>query len=303
MDKVKETQHSQDKKIKVLQNSINFNLEYKNLSKKKINYFRKNIEKEFITANSKNLCGELNYKKYGVKNNNPLKRLTELYCDGFLLSVRMHPKDCNKPGMVGLGNKHIRNFVKDMELETHDVKIRRCKEVVNKESLVLGRNGLQKSYRHVVYKVGCADIPITKIIKVLEKKDLRNSKGIYLEDVDFTTDYSGSFNKEEIIDHLLSIGYKLQNSVETTMDESIGTIAYNNYAVGRNCVSFLQSIGGCTIRSKIYDKMVQMLESKGVQDFIGNHWKNWIMQKDTRLASSRDASKDRGLTRLETTLY
>ena len=218
------------------------------------------------------------------------------------MSVRMHPKDCKKPGMVGLGNKHIRNFVKDMELETHDVKIRRCKEIVNKESMVLGRNGLQKSYRNVVYKVGCADIPIAKIIKALEKKDLRNSRGIYLEDVDFTIDYSGSFNKEEIIDHLLSIGYKLQNSV-TTMEESIGTIMDNNYAVGKNCVSFLQSIGGCTIRSKIYDKMVQMLESKGVQDFIGNHWKNWIIQKDTRLAKSRDKSVQRGLTRLEATLY
>ena len=279
-------------------------MEHKNLKKTSVNYFHNNIEKEFIAANSKNLCGELNYNKYGVKNNNPLERLTELYCDGFLLSIRMHPEDCKKPDMVGLGNKLIRNFVKDMELETHDVKIRRCKEIVNEESLVLGRNLLQKIYKHVVHKVGCTDIPIAKIIKVLEQKDFRNSKGIYLEDVDFTIDYSGSFNKEEIIEHLISIGYNLQNETTTDLTAgNTGTIVDNNYSVGRSCVSFMQSVGGCTIRSKIYDKMVQMLESKGVQDFIGNHWRNWIIQKDTRLAKSRDASKDRGLTRLEATLY
>ena len=41
--------------------------------------------------------------------------------------------------------------------------------------------------------------------------------------------------------------------------------------------------------------MVQMLESKGV----GQSWNDWVCQKDTRLAKSRDLCKDRGLTHVE----
>ena len=41
-------------------------------------------------------------------------------------------------------------------------------------------------------------------------------------------------------------------------------------------------------RSKIYNKMVQMLECKGVHDTIGCHWKDLVSQEDTRLAQARD---------------
>ena len=44
--------------------------------------------------------------------------------------------------------------------------------------------------------------------------------------------------------------------------------------------------------------MVQMLENKDV----GQSWNDWICQKDTRLAKSRDLCKDRGLTHVEVSL-
>ena len=49
--------------------------------------------------------------------------------------------------------------------------------------------------------------------------------------------------------------------------------------------------------------MVQMLESKSVRETVGQHWKDWVCQKDTRLANARDLAKDRGLTRAEVTFY
>ena len=49
--------------------------------------------------------------------------------------------------------------------------------------------------------------------------------------------------------------------------------------------------------------MVQMLESKSVRETVGQHWKDWVCQKYTRLANARDLAKDRGLTRAEVTFY
>ena len=46
-----------------------------------------------------------------------------------------------------------------------------------------------------------------------------------------------------------------------------------------------------------------MLESKSVRETVGQHWKDWVCQKDTRLANARDLAKDRGLTRAEVTFY
>ena len=56
-------------------------------------------------------------------------------------------------------------------------------------------------------------------------------------------------------------------------------------------------------RSKIYNKMVQMLECKGVRDSIGCHWKDWVSQENTRLARARDEASQRCLTRAEVTFY
>ena len=43
--------------------------------------------------------------------------------------------------------------------------------------------------------------------------------------------------------------------------------------------------------------MVQMLENKGVRETIGQHWKDWVCQKN--LAKARGLANDRGLTRAE----
>ena len=38
---------------------------------------------------------------------------------------------------------------------------------------------------------------------------------------------------------------------------------------GQNCLTYMETINGMSTRSKIYNKMVQMLDCKGVRDTIG----------------------------------
>ena len=62
--------------------------------------------------------------------------------------------------------------------------------------------------------------------------------------------------------------------------------------VGNNCLTYKETVQGVTTRCKIYNKMVQMLESKSVRETVGQHW---VCQKNTRLAKARDLAKDLGL--------
>ena len=69
----------------------------------------------------------------------------------------------------------------------------------------------------------------------------------------------------------------------------------NTDQVGNNCLTYMESVDGLRTRCTIYNKMVQMLESENV----GQSWNDWVCQKDTRLAKSRDFCKDRGLTHVK----
>ena len=65
----------------------------------------------------------------------------------------------------------------------------------------------------------------------------------------------------------------------------------------------METVQGVTTRCKIYNKMVQLLESKCIPETVGQHWKHWVSQKNTRLANARNLAKDRGLTRAEVKFY
>ena len=66
----------------------------------------------------------------------------------------------------------------------------------------------------------------------------------------------------------------------------------------------METTQGVTTRCKIYNKMVQMLECKGVRESIGQHWKDWVSQEDTRLAKAIGMPREvEGLTRAEVTFF
>ena len=125
-------------------------------------------------------------------------------------------------------------------------------------------------------------------------------RGLFLKDIDVTMDYAGSFDREEVIDYMVSNhDFRRQGAVE----DATKTILDNSNKVGQNCLTYMETINGMSRRSKIYNKMVQMLECKGVRDSIGCHWKDWVSQDGTRLAGARDEARQRGLMRAEVTFY
>ena len=112
-----------------------------------------------------------------------------------------------------------------------------------------------------------------------------------IKDIQLSTDHAGSFNKEVIHYLMTNEGFCMQGHADRT-------ILDNTDQVGNNCLTYMESLDGLTTCCTIYNKMVQMLGSKNV----GQSWNDWVCQKDTRLAKSRDLCKDHGLTHVEVSL-
>jgi hypothetical protein len=112
-----------------------------------------------------------------------------------------------------------------------------------------------------------------------------------------------ALTRNKLNDHLTSLeDFKEQGSINNG-EEYPRTIVDNDAMVGKNCLTWMENVDGITTRQKIYNKMMQMLECKSVRSTVGSHWKDWVCQKGTRLASARDRAKEHGLTRAEVTIY
>ena len=97
---------------------------------------------------------------------------------------------------------------------------------------------------------------------------------LFLKDIDITMEYACSFDREEVIDYMITNhDFRCQGADATK------TILDNSDKVGQNCLTYMETINDMSTRSKIYNKMVQMLECKGVRDTIGCHWKDWCLSK------------------------
>ena len=258
--------------------------------------------------NSLNRTGKINYNEGGIKDDVGLQSVTEKFVDNFLLRVLV--ADYNTKGgkniYIGTQNKAIRDLLSAYELNKCIVKaiaFKKLRQTPTKEELekMPMRNLAKKAdvYYYQDYKVACPNVEYAKAINFLRTADLATI-GMVVKDFDVTMDYAGSFDKAEVIDHLVT---KLGFSVQGQKCNTLQTIVDNDASVGRNCLTYMETTGDIFTRKKVYNKMVQMLECKSVRNSVGCHWKDWVCQQGTRLADARDKTKYRGLTRAEVTFY
>ena len=143
------------------------------------------------------------------------------------------------------------------------------------------------------------EFKISNVVEFLRTDEYR-IRNIFLKDIDVTMDCSRSFDKDEIIHHLTTKeGFRMQGGTK----EAERTILDNTDQVGNNCLTYMETVQGVITRCKIHNKMLQMLEIKSVRVTVGQHWKDWLCQKNTRLTKARDLAKDRGSIRVEVTFY
>ena len=267
-----------------------------------------------IKANALNRTGNVDYNKCGKLDGIGFEKVSDKFVDNFLLCVLVPDYNTEKKkkirinNFIGSQNRKIRELLIANGFGKCIVKGISFKEVkILKEEMLdnipdRNRNKEAQIYFEQVFKIACPNVDYSKVMDFLRKFDY-NGYGYYLKDVDITLDYSGSFDKYKVIDHLTSFkDFREQGSLNNG-ENYPRTIIDNDAMVGKNCLTWMENVGGITTKQKIYNKMVQMLECKSVRSIVGSHWKDWVGQKGTMLATARDQAKERGLTRAEVTIY
>ena len=267
------------------------------------------VLEELAKKNSLNRTDSANFNKYGQQDGIGFSPCSDKFVDNFLFYVYVPDYFVTAKKTyteVGHVNKHIRDMLDRYGLHKCKVKavaLSPLKEKPSELDKVHGRLKTKETEETVYYvqefKVACADKEYSDVLKFL-RTDEYKIRNIFLKDIGVTMDYAGSFDKDEVIQHLTTKkGFRVQGSA----NDANRTILDNTDQVGNNCLTYMETVDGLTARCKIYNKMVQMLESKSVRETVRQHWKDWVCQKDTRLANARDLAKDRGLTRAEVTFY
>ena len=269
------------------------------------------VLESLVRANALNLTGNLDYNKYGKLDAVGFEKVSPLFIDNFIFTLLVPDYNLNNKRQniyLGSQNRKIRELLAGNGFEQPNVKGVGLQVVeIPKQDMLenmpdANKNKETKKYYEQSFKIACPNIEYSTVMKFLRNVDY-NGYGFFLKDLDVTMDYAGSFDKYKCIDHLTSVeDFREQGSFKI-VEEYPRTIVDNDKEVGKNCLTWMENIDGIKTRQKIYNKMVQMLETKSVRSKVGSHWKDWVCQSETRLADARDKAKDRGLTRVEVTFY
>ena len=260
-------------------------------------------------SNALNRTGTINYNDLGQKDGVGLTSVTEKFIDNFVLAVLVPDYNVKngKYCFCGASNKSIRELLDDAGLNKCVVKAICCSKVQStpsddmlKSIPFMDHTKTVESYYIQEYKVATPNLGYRAVMEFVRAKEY-NSIGMFLKDFDVTMDFAGSFNKDEVIEYLVKEhDFRMQGDENTL---SPRTILDNDRFVGRNCLTYMEEIRGFVTRQKIYNKLVQSLESQSVRSVVGCHWRDWVVQQGTRLAEARNKSSNRGLTRAEVTIY
>ncbi|CAC5394758.1 unnamed protein product [Mytilus coruscus] len=190
------------------------------------------------------------------------------------------------------------------------------------EKMELKANGIRGTRQ--TFKIACPNEPIDKVLDALPFGVSLADHGIRLQDVDITKDFAGSFDRTTLRNHMLTNhGFRMQNRRHNVMDLDdkyafvdkdddmedgedaldTPTILRNTKSVGGNCLTYMDKHNGHPIRSKVYNKFVQSLESASVVGNMGYHLWDWCNNPGSRLRETIDRSLEHGLTRVEVTFY
>ena len=274
------------------------------------------IETMLSTLNKHINKSDIAYIDYslGGDNNQSNNPLNEVFCDKIIvftpieniylfklndnneqeIDIKHIPKE-----LLGKSTANIKfafNHI-GLSINKNQIKPTRIKYIVNEIYINQTTNYIQK------LKVDLDQFSSDKDIAILSNteniKFLSNNNNC-INEIDFTQDFSGLINKEEVITWLLiNRDFRMQVS----HDLATHTILDNDFKISRNCLTFIKHTNIGDIRYKFCNKFVQSLESPSVRDLVGSHLGDYISNPNDKLKEAIMLAKDTGILRLEITFY
>ena len=191
-----------------------------------------------------------------------------------------------------IGNSSILKTIAEIE-KTHPVRQKWEERTLNKAFAVF------------VVKVDVSNIPIQELQKYIkELEQALFTIGYYIYCVDYTRDFSGTMDKEELAKYLIEEeDFRIEGDT-SDMDKN-NIVLKNNSSVGRNVLTYLRRDRGSMQRVKFYNKIVSNLEAGEVRNSFGGHIFDYVYSSNERLRRLfwHPDTKKRGITRIEVSLY
>lgn len=271
----------------------------------------------------------------GGTNNKELKPLCSRFCDNIIIHFII-PEDIIK------NNKALKNYIKrkgtndQPEENTPKSKEDRqfnkvlkeitpflannteiIRELFNKFDILINKTSIKPTSFKVdkgtikqFIKISLQDVPLDKVLNIVCNKERIkefNDNGIFINDIEIIQDFSGTINKKDVIDYLLTKPDFRKEGEESinnnTTEEPIKIIIDNNASVGSNCLTFITNSSFGAVRYNFYNKFAQAIESPNVRGSVGNHYSHWINNQEQILKDNIKKSLDTGILRLEITYY
>ena len=164
---------------------------------------------------------------------------------------------------------------------------------------------LNQPFAVFVVKVDVSNIPIQELQKYIkELEQALFTIGYYIYCVDYTRDFSGTMDKEELAKYLIEEEDFREEGDTSNMDKT-HIVLKNNGSVGRNVLTYIRRDGKSMQRVKFYNKIVSNLEAGEVRNNFGGHIFDYVYSSNERLRRLfwHPDTKKRGITRLEVSLY
>ena len=164
---------------------------------------------------------------------------------------------------------------------------------------------LQKAFAVFVVKIDLSNIPIRELQKyIVELEQSLFTTGYYIYCVDYTHDFSGTMDKEELIEYLLQEEDFVEEG-DVFSVEKTNVVLKNDSSVGKNVLTYLRKGGENSLRIKFYNKIVSNLEAGEVRSLFGGHIYDYVYSSNERLRRLfwHPDVKQRGITRIEISVY
>ena len=274
------------------------------------------IETMLSTLNKHLNKSDIAYIDYslGGENNNTINPLNEIFCDNIIVFTPIENRY-----LIGLNNNNelevnIKNIPKELlgkttanikfafnqlglQINKPQIKPTRIKYIANENYINRTSDYIQ------MLKVDLDHIPSDRVIEIFsntENINFLSDNNIFINDIDFTQDFSGLIKKEQVIDYLINIcNFRMQGSSNLARH----TILDNDFKISKNCLTFIKHTNNGDIRYKFYNKFVQSLESPSVRELVGSHIGDYISNPNDNLKKAILKAKDTGILRLEITFY
>ena len=211
------------------------------------------IETMLSTLNKHITKSDIAYKDYslGGGKNKSINPLNELFSDNNIVFTpieKIYLYGLNENNEQEIDMKHIPKDLLGkttanikfafnhigLSVNKYQIKPTRIKYVVNENSINQPSDYIQ------MLKVDLDQFESDKVIEILsntENLNFLSINTIFIIDIDFTQDFSGVINKEQVINWLLiNRDFRMQQSY----DLATNTILDNDFKISRNCLTFIK---------------------------------------------------------------